>query len=205
MDIRTTPPPNAMILFAGKILSDWTAREGGKPGWKVEGGFLEVSPGAGDILTHRRFRDFFLHLEFRCPEGPRGRGQERANSGVYLQGRYELQILDSWGVEKAGDRDCGAFYELAAPLINASRPPTAWQTFEVIFRAARGTGSGIEPARATVLQNGMVIHNNLPLPRATPGALEEADPLAPGPLLLQEHRAPVAFRRVWLLPLPENG
>jgi len=204
VETRTTPPANAVVLFAGRIMSDWQAREGGRPRWKVEGGFLEVVPGTGDIMTRVTFRDLFLHLEFRCPDMPRARGQDKANSGVYLQGRYELQILDSWGVKKPGPADCGAIYGVAAPLVNAAKAPSAWQTFEVVFRSPRKMVDGIEAARITALQNGLVIHNNMALPAPTQHALDQ-DLLAPGPLLLQDHGSPVAFRRIWIVPLAEHA
>lgn len=193
---RATPPADALILFSGQHMGCWQRRDGQGPGWKVESGLLEVIPGAGDILTCEQFADFYLHLEFRCPYQPKAKGQARGNSGVYLQGRYEIQILDSYNVTAPGDRDCGAIYQLAAPLVNATRPPAVWQSFEVIFRARAGD----EPARVTVLQNGRVIHNNLALPRPTPGSLDD-ELEQPGPILLQEHGDPVAFRRIWAVPL----
>jgi hypothetical protein len=164
VESRATPPTNAVVLFAGQVMADWQGRHGGAPRWKVEGGFLEVVPGAGDIMTRVTFRDFFLHLEFRCPDMPRARGQDRANSGVFLQGRYELQILDSWRVKKPATDGCGAVYGIAAPLVNASKAPSAWQIFEVAFRAPRETPQGIEAARITVFHNGLVIHNNIDIP-----------------------------------------
>lgn len=203
MQTRAIPPSNAVVLFAGQVMTDWQARDGGRPRWKVEGGFLEVVPGTGDIMTRATFRDFFLHLEFRCPEMPRAHGKDKANSGVYLQGRYELQILDSWGVKNPGVFDCGAVYGVAAPLNNAAKAPTAWQTFEVVFRAPRKTGQTIESARLTVLHNGLVIHNNISVSEPTPGALD-TELLSPGPLLLQGHGAPVGFRRIWIVPLPDT-
>jgi hypothetical protein len=200
MDIRATPPGNAILLFSGQFISDWLRRDGRPPAWKMEGGFLEVTPGMGDIVTRQRFNDFFLHLEFRCPESSDPRRHDRANSGVFLQGRYEIQILDSWGVQDPGAEDCGAIYGQAPPLVNASKPAMAWQKFEVIFRAPRPAAEGnIEPARATVMHNGLVVHNNLSL-RPTPGAFDQ-DLLAPGPLILQEHGWPVGFRRGWIVPL----
>jgi len=201
MDIRATPPANAILLFSGQFLSEWLARDGHPAAWKLEGGFLEVAPGAGDILTRQAFQDFFLHLEFRCPEEiPEARGQQRGNSGVFLQGRYEIQILDSWGVQNPGTKDCGAVYDQTAPLVNASKPATAWQKYEMVFRSARKREDGqIEPARVTVIHNGLVIHNNISI-RPTPGALDQ-EVLAAGPLMLQEHGSPVAFRRGWLVSL----
>lgn len=193
-------PAGAVVLFAGKGLGSW-AGQGGKPApWKVEAGFLEIVPGTGNIQTRQHFRDFYLHLEFRCPYKPNAKGQERGNSGVYLQGRYEMQILDSHGVASPGPEDCGAIYGLAAPLVNAARPAMAWQTLEAIFRAPRDA----QPARVTAFLNGTVIHNNLSLDRTTPGALD--DTFAPeGPIVLQDHGDLVAFRRIWVLELPEGA
>lgn len=194
------PPAGAAILFAGKGLGSWVGQDGKSPPWKVEAGFLEIMPGTGDIQTRQSFRDFYLHLEFRCPYKPKAKGQERGNSGVYLQGRYEVQILDSHGVKSPGPEDCGAIYGLAAPLVNAARPAMAWQTLETIFRGPRGA----EPARVTAFLNGTVIHNNLSLEHPTPGAIDET--LAEqGPILLQDHGDPVAFRRIWVLELPAGA
>ncbi|MGE0082721.1 MAG: DUF1080 domain-containing protein, partial [Thiohalomonadaceae bacterium] len=114
------------------------------------------------------------------------------------------QILDSWGVKKPTALDCGAVYGVAAPLVNATKAPSAWQTFEVVFRAPRKTAQDIEAARMTVLHNGLVIHNNLSVPEPTEGALN-TDVLTPGPLLLQDHGSPVGFRRIWIVPLPESA
>lgn len=198
--LRAMPPAGAVILFAGKNLANWISRDGGPAVWKVEGGLLEVVAGTGDILTRQPFGDFFLHLEFRCPHHPRAQSHERGNSGVYLQGRYELQILDSFGVKSPGVHDCGAIYGHSAPLVNASRPSMAWQTYEAVFRATRPH----EPARVTVFHNNLVIHNNLALEEPTDGALDEQIEET-GPILLQNHGEPVAFRHIWVLPLPQNG
>lgn len=197
---RATPPADAVVLFAGKHLQRWETREGGPAAWKVEGGFLEVIPGAGDIRTQQEFTDFYLHLEFRCPHQRHARGQGRGNSGVFLQGRYELQILDSYGVDQPTEQDCGAIYGQFAPLINASRPAMVWQSFDVVFRSARKEA----PARVTVLQNEQVIHNNLILPHPTASALDDRV-TEPGPILLQDHGDPVAFRWVWVVPLPGSA
>jgi hypothetical protein len=137
-----------------------------------------------------------LHLEFRLPLMQNASGQSRANSGVYLQGRYEIQVLDSFGQPPEID-GCGAIYGLAPPLRNASRPPLRWQTYDVVFRSAR-VGGEQEPARVSVWHNGVVIHNNLVLPAVTGGAAD-ADTGLPGPLLLQDHGDPVRYRNIWML------
>jgi len=191
-------PPGAELLVDGSLLG-WVTRAGRAAGWAVCGGECRVVAGAGDIMTRRTFRDFFLHLEFCCPRMPNAIGQAKANSGVFLQGRYEVQILDSYGVARSDDRDCGAIYGQHAPRENASLPAAHWQSFDAAFVSARDLGRGvIAPARVTVQHNGVTIHDDVALAAATPGALDERL-TTPGPLLLQDHRAPVVFRNVWVI------
>lgn len=192
-------PKQAEILFDGKDLAQWVARQGGEVRWKVQDGYAEVVPGTGDIYSQARFTDFQLHVEFWLPLMADKTGQARANSGVYLQGRYEIQVLDSYGLEPQDD-ECGAIYKVAAPLANACRKPEEWQSYDVAFRAARFDGDALkERARVTVLHNGVMIHNNLEIPAPTGRALDE-DMSKPGPLLLQDHRDPVRYRNVWIRP-----
>ena len=199
MDSRNTPPPeNAVALFAGQDVSNWTTRDGKPAGWKVEDGILQVVPGTGDIMTTQRMTDFYLHLEFRCPDMPDATGQAKGNSGVFLQGRYEIQVLDSHGWERPGMGDCGAIYNQFAPLVNACRAALEWQTYDVTFRAPRAGDSG---PSLTVVHNGQVIHNNVQLPGTTGAAIDE-EILEPGPLLVQDHRALVAYRNIWIVELP---
>jgi hypothetical protein len=193
-------PDAALRLFDGG-LDAWLARKGGPARWLVGDGFVEVVPGAGDIVTREHFGDFQLHVEFRVPLMNDAKGQARGNSGVYLQGRYEIQVLDSYGKDPENN-DCGAIYKIAPPLRNACRKPEQWQTYDVAFRAARGrSGQITERARVTVFQNGLLIHDNFELPHSTHGALD-ADVAAAGPLLLQDHGTLVRYRNVWLLPGP---
>lgn len=193
------PPKYATVLFGGKSLSNWMSTKGGPAGWKVASSYMEVAPGSGNIYTKEVFRDFHLHLEFWLPLMETSRGQARANSGVYLQGRYEAQVLDSYGLQSQ-DNDCGAFYKIAAPLRNACKKPERWQSYDFAFRAARvdSTNKVTENARVTVFHNGVMIHNNLELPRATPGGLDE-DVTKPGPLLLQDHGNLVRYRNIWVI------
>lgn len=191
------PPSGARVLFDGGSLTAWQDQTGGEAAWPVEAQTLTV--GRGDILSRELFEDFQLHLEFRCPPMPEAEGQDRANSGVFLQGRYEIQILDSFGIVDPGTGDCGAVYRQHAPLLNACLPPARWQSLDVCFRAAGDSRC----ARLTAFLNGRLIHNNVPLPSATPGALDEKLD-QPGPLRLQDHGDPVAFRHIWLLPLPRR-
>jgi 3-keto-disaccharide hydrolase len=198
------PPKYATVLFDGKDLSAWVSRNGKAAGWKIEKDYAEVVAGSGDIYTKQTFTDFQLHVEFCLPLMADARGQARANSGVYLQGRYEIQVLDSYGLESKNN-DCGAFYLIAAPLKNACKKPEKWQSYDIAFRTARFDGAGKvkEFARATVFHNGVMIHNNLELPTATKGGLDE-DTSKPGPILLQDHRDKVRYRNVWMIPITDN-
>lgn len=201
-----TPPESAVVLFNGSDLSNWTSRDGGEPGWAVEEGVMAVVPRTGDIMTTERFTDHFLHLEFMTPDMPEATGQAKGNSGVFLQGRYEIQVLDSYGIEVPGMGDCGAIYNQFAPLVNACKPPLEWQSYDVIFRAPRLNDDGeiVEPTRVTVLLNGLVILNNVIL-SGTTGANVGGGVGEPGPLLLQDHGNLVKFRNIWAVPLPLKG
>ena len=201
-----TPPESAVVLFNGSDLSNWTSRDGGAPGWTVEDGVMAVVPRTGDIMTTERFTDHFLHLEFMTPDMPEATGQAKGNSGVFLQGRYEIQVLDSYGIAVPGMGDCGAIYNQFAPLVNACKPPLEWQSYDVIFRAPRLNDDGeiVENTRVTVLQNGLVILNNVIL-SGTTGANIGGGVGDPGPLLLQDHGNLVKFRNIWAVPLPLEG
>ena len=200
---QTVPPDNAVILFNGSVVDNWSTRAGQPADWKVEDNILHVVPGTGDIMTRECFGDFFLHLEFRCPHMPEATGQARGNSGVFLQGRYEIQVLDSHGINIPGMGDCGAIYNQFAPLVNACNPPLEWQTYDVIFRAPRLQDGQVEEG-VSVLHNGVAIHNNIQLPGVTGAAIDE-EVGEPGPLLLQDHNDLVAYRNIWAVPLPLEG
>lgn len=201
------PTPNAVVLFDGTNLNAWErrdAKEKGMPvGWKVIEGVAEVAPGTGDIITKQKFSDFQLHIEFRLPFMPEARGQGRANSGVYLQGRYEVQVLDSYGLE-GQDNECGGIYQIAAPRVNMCAPPSQWQTYDITFHAPRfdKDGKKTKEALLTVLHNGIVIHEDLVLPRVTAGALDN-DVQLPGGLLLQDHGNLMQYRNIWLVELKD--
>ena len=201
-----TPPEAAVILFDGKDLSNWTKLDGEAPAWEVADGAMTVTAGEGDIVSRERFTDFLLHLEFMTPDMPDATGQAKGNSGVFLQGRYEIQVLDSYGIDVPGMGDCGAIYNQFASLVNACKPPLEWQTYDVIFRAARVGESGAveESARVTVLQNGIVIQNNVQILGTTGGATHD-DAAEPGPLRLQDHGNPVKYRNIWIVPLLLKG
>jgi hypothetical protein len=193
------PPAGAVVLFDGRNLDAWHKVGDGNPpaAWKLlDGGVMEVK--GGDIVTKRQFRDHQLHLEFKLPYMPRAGGQGRANSGVYLQGRYELQVLDSYGLE-GEDNECGGIYQVAKPRVNMCFPPLQWQTYDITFKAARfEDGRKVANARITVVHNGVVIHDEVQLPKPTGGAIDSNE-AAPGGLKLQDHGNPVQFRNIWVV------
>ena len=188
------PPADARILFDGKNADAWLRTRNRGAGQMTPDGLLIEGHNSKD-----RFGDHQLHLEFFLPFEPHNRGQGRANSGCYLQGRYEVQILDSFGLEGL-DNECGGIYKIARPNTNMCYPPGTWQTYDILFRTARYNAAGekSENARATVHHNGVVIHEDLELPERTAGG-----PLAEGPetgfLHLQDHSNPVRFRNIWVL------
>jgi hypothetical protein len=201
-DVKGTPPPkDALVLFDGKSLDNWVKTDGKTPAhWKlVGGGAVEVAKG-GNIITKEKFDGSFkLHVEFRVPYEPDHKGQARGNSGVYVQGRYEVQVLDSYGLESKKD-DCGAIYEVAAPLKNVCKAPTVWQSYDIEFTApVCKDGKKVEPARMTVYQNGVKIHDDVKIDRDNTRAGLVGDPCTPGPIMLQDHGNPVQFRNIWLV------
>lgn len=205
--MSTSQPPQAVTLFNGTDLDNWTTRDGGAAGWTVEDGIMTVKKGTGDIVSKETFRDMQLHIEFRIPDMPEATGQAKGNSGVYIQGRYEIQVLDSYGWAIPGMGDCGGVYDVHAPLLNACRPALEWQSYDIVFRAPRFGQSGGEihdHARITVIHNGIVIHNNVQVTGPTGGAIDDKVD-DPGPLLLQDHGDLVSYRNVWAIDLPLVG
>ena len=155
-------PADAIVLFDGKDLSQWRSQKDGGPApWKVEYGYMEVVAGSGGIQTAAGFGDCQLHLEWATPAPPRGSGQDRGNSGVFLMGQYEVQVLDSYGNTTYPDGQAAALYGQYPPLVNASRPPGQWQTYDIVFRAPRFDAGGrlVRPARVTVLHNGVLVQD----------------------------------------------
>jgi hypothetical protein len=201
VDVKTVPPPEgAIVLFDGKSLDNWERRDGkGAAQWKLlERGVMEAN--GSDIITKQKFGGHFkLHVEFRVPYMPEAKGQARGNSGVYVQGRYEVQVLDSYGLESK-DNDCGAIYEVSAPLVNACKAPTVWQSYDIDFRAPKCMdGKKVFPARVTVFQNGIKIQDNVNIPVDNTRAGMGGDPCTAGPIMLQFHGNPVQYRNVWLV------
>jgi hypothetical protein len=198
------PGPGAVMLFDGgeKSLSNWaTAKDGTPVKWKLVDGAMEVVPGTDSIVTRQKFRDYMLHLEFRLPLMVSSSGQARGNSGVYHQGRYEVQVLDSYGLE-GKDNECGGIYKVAAPRVNMCAPAGQWQSYDIIFHAPVFDSSGekIQNARITVIHNGILIHDNQQIPQPTGGAGDKQE-VECDSLMLQNHGDKVQYRNIWLIKL----
>ncbi|HUR28260.1 MAG TPA: ThuA domain-containing protein, partial [Planctomycetota bacterium] len=199
-DWKPAPPEHSVILsgdFYG--VSAWEKRDGSAAAWTSDDGVISAPPGAGDILTHHIFGDADIHVEFSVPDDP-GEGEARGNSGVYLMGRYEVQVLDSFG-NTPGKGDCGAIYGQTAPSMNACKPALAWQTFDIRLKGPRigADGKKTANARVSVWLNGVLVQDDFELKSATPGGISDQE-VAAGPLLLQEHGHAVRYRNIWIVP-----
>lgn len=196
-------PSDAIVLFDGHDLSAWTDDKGHPAAWKVKDGAM--TPAGGTIRTAREFGDVQVHVEFAEPTPGEGRGQERGNSGVFLQGLYEVQVLDSYGNRTYPDGQAGAVYGQSPPQVNASRPPGEWQTYEIVFTAARfAPDKTLEtPAYLTVFYNGVLVQNHVALLGPTVNGALAKYGFTPGtgPLSLQDHGEAVRYRSVWVRPL----
>ena len=193
------------MLFDGTpdSLKQWTYRDGKPAGWTVADG--EMTSQHMDIVTTQKFKDFQLHVEWNEPKLPDDvKGQARGNSGVYLQGRYEIQVLDSYGLTP-DKGECGAIYNQKAPDVNACLPPEQWQTYDITFKAAKydADGKKIAKARCTVIQHGQKIQDDVEI-NGTTGSefMKESD--KPGPVMLQYHHNGIHFRNVWIIPAEEK-
>jgi len=205
------PPADAVVLFDGKDLSKWRTDKDGSPAkWKVADGYMEVAAGAGDIRTEQAFGDCQLHVEWAAPNPPQGKGgQDRGNSGVFLMGTYEIQVLDSYGNKTYPDGQASAVYGQYPPLVNAARPPGRWQTYDIVFRAPRfdSAGAVTRPARVTVLHNGVLVQDARELSGPTGHHVRPPYKAGPdkAPLKLQDHAHPVRYRSIWIRELgPEE-
>jgi len=202
VSVKRTPAPNgAEILFNGKSLESWMMRsDEKKPAtWdQLEGGAMQARD--GDIITTEQCDGSFkLHVEVRVPYVPDAKGQARGNSGVCIQGRYEAQVLDSCGLDSKNN-NCGAIYEVSAPLVNACKAPTVWQSYAIDFTEPKCEGGKkTDPAHITVHQNGVLIQDDVKIPVDNTRAGRGGDPCTPGPIMLQYHGNPVQFRNIWLV------
>ncbi len=195
------PPSDAVVLFDGKDLKEWESVNGGEAKWKVQAGCVEVAPGTGNIRTRRGFGSVQLHLEFASPSVVKGEGQGRGNSGVFLQGIYEVQVLDNYDNPTYADGLVGALYGQYPPLVNSIRAPGAWNTYDILWDAPVFEGEKlVRPAFISVLLNGVAIHAHTQLMGITwhkTVPVWKAHP-ARGPLMLQDHGDLVRFRNIWI-------
>lgn len=201
------PPSDAVVLFGGTDLSKWRADKGGPAPWILDNGVIVCRPKSGDIYTKDEFGDVQLHLEFATPNPPNGDSQERGNSGVFLFGRYELQVLDSYHNRTYADGSCASIYGQSPPLVNASRPPGEWQTYDVIFIAPRFKEAKLQsPAYITVFHNGVLVQNHTEILGETGHRiLAKYAPHGPkGPIKLQDHGNLIRYRNIWVRSL-ENS
>lgn len=208
-------PSDAIVLFDGTSLTNWEDEKGNPAKWILSQDYMEVKPHAGFIHTKQTFGDFQLHIEF-CeplrelnPPSPTGTGQEVGNSGVFLQGVYEIQVLDSYELPTYADGQCGAIYGQSPPLANACKPPQQWQSYDIVFQAARWNDNHelVSPAYVTVIQNGVLIHNHQAILGPTGHRIlanYNHELPAKGPIALQDHGNSVRYRNIWIREIPEE-
>lgn len=192
------PPSDAIVLFDGRDLSRWTAA---KQAWKVENGYVEVVPDSGDMRTKDTFGDSQLHVEWAAPAEVRGTSQNRGNSGIFLQGRYEVQVLDSFDNPTYADGQAGAIYGQWPPLVNPVRKPGEWQSFDIVFEAPRLDGARlVTPAYLTVFLNGVLLHHRREVmgPTVHRALAKYAPQPSEDALVLQDHQQPVRYRNIWI-------
>jgi hypothetical protein len=205
-DIKTnSAPSDAIVLFDGKDLAEWESGKGGPAEWKVNtDGTFTIVPEKGDIRTKRKFENFQLHIEWSIPEGSTGTGQGRGNSGVFLQGKYEVQILDSYENETYSNGQAASIYKQARPLVNSMRKQGEWNVYDIIYSAPvfKEDGTYRIPPVVTVLHNGVVVQNHTTILGTTqyvgfPKVVKhDAEPI-----ILQSHGNPIRFRNIWLREL----
>jgi len=197
-------PSDAIVLFNGTSLEEWTNEKGEPAMWTVADGCFTVKAGTGTVKTKRSFGDYQLHIEWRSPAEVKGEGQGRGNSGIFMQSLYELQVLDSYDNSTYSNGQAGSIYKQTIPLVNACRKPGEWQTYDIIFLAPRFSENGrvLIPARITVLHNGVLIQNNTEIRGTTPYiGLPEYSPHGKLPISLQDHGNPVSYRNIWIREL----
>lgn len=203
--VGSAPPSDAIILFDGTSFDNWVNRDGNSPEWELNEGVMTVKPGSGDIRTKQGFGDIQLHLEWRTPEVVKGDGQGRGNSGVFLMGRYEIQVLDSYDNPTYPNGQAASVYKQHIPLVNACRAPGQWQTYDIIFKAPRFNDQGrvTHPATVTVIQNGVLVQNNVEIWGSTQfiGLPQYKEHSMKEPIRLQDHGDLVSFRNIWVREL----
>lgn len=202
--INSAPPSDGIVLFDGTDLSQWQGRNGKAAEWEVHDGAVTVVKKKGSIVSKEKFGDCQLHIEWRTPENVVGDGQKRGNSGIFLQGRYELQVLDSYDNKTYPNGQAGAVYKQHVPLVNVCRKPGEWQAYDIIYTAPRFKDDGTveSPAFITVLQNGVLIQNHVEIKGNTSGKGQKyTQHELEQPLMLQDHSDPVSYRNIWIRKL----
>lgn len=198
-------PSDAIVLFNGSDLQSWVGEKSPEPTWTVADNILTIKPHSGGITTKRAFGDCQLHIEWRSPEKVVGHSQERGNSGIFFQGLYEVQILDSFQNPTYVNGQAASLYKQQAPFVNASRPPGQWQVYDIVFRSPRFNPDGTlhQPGYVTVLHNGVLVQDHTTIQGGTVyigKPVYTAHPLKL-PLSLQDHGCPVSFRNIWIREL----
>ena len=201
----TAAPSDAIVLFDGSSLDGWETTKGEAAGWTLEDGAMTVKRGTGSIRTKQGFGSCQLHIEWRSPTEIVGEGQGRGNSGVFLMSTYEVQVLDSYESRTYSNGQAGSIYKQFIPLVNATKAPGEWQTYDIIFMAPvfNEKGAVIRPASVTVLHNGVLVQNHSVLRGNTPykglpAYTKHPDKL---PIMLQDHGNPVSYRNIWIREL----
>jgi hypothetical protein len=202
-------PSDAIALFNGNNLDEWIKEDGSPAEWEIKLGILTILNGKGSIMTKKSFGDCQLHIEWRTPETITGTGQGRGNSGIFLQSRYEIQILDSYDNSTYSNGQAASVYKQQIPLVNACRKPGEWQIYDIIYTAPRFTNEGLllAPAFVTVIQNGILVQNHSEIKGSTVfiGAPSYSMHKSKEPLLIQNHGNPVSFRNIWIRDIFPKG
>ena len=201
---NNAPPSDAIVLFDGKNLEEWSSMNDAKAEWKVEDDFMTVVKGKGNIKTKRKFSDIQLHIEWRTPSVIEGEGQGRGNSGIFFQERYEVQVLDSYKNKTYSNGQAASIYKQSIPLVNACKKPGEWQTYDIIFTAPKFNHDGIKVSSAflTVIHNGVLVQNHVEV-KGTTEYIGQPKNVAHGkaPIVLQDHSNPVSYRNIWVREL----
>ncbi|HEY4320365.1 MAG TPA: DUF1080 domain-containing protein [Gemmatimonadales bacterium] len=200
-------PSDAVVLFDGRSLDQWRSGDSANlpAKWKLVDGAIQVMPGTGSLTTAKAFGDMQLHIEWMTPTPPKGTDQDRGNSGVFLMSTYEIQVLDSYHSATYPDGQAGAIYGQYPPLVNASRAPGEWQTYDIFFHRPHFDAQGkvTTPARVTVIQNGILVQDDMTILGPTTNGHRTAYSALPDrmPLQLQDHEHPVRYRNIWVRDL----
>jgi hypothetical protein len=201
---NNTPPSDAIVLFDGKNLEEWSSMGDAKAEWEIADNCMTVLKGKGNIKTNRDFGDIQLHIEWRSPAIVKEDGQDRGNSGVFFQQRYEVQILDNYNNKTYSNGQAGSVYKQHIPLVNACKKPGEWQTYDIIFMAPKFNKDNIKirSGSLTVLHNGVLVQNHVEV-KGTTENVGQPKNIAHGkaPIMLQDHSNPVSYRNIWVREL----